>query len=181
MENWPPRMKRTQDIKWGVTPFDDLARDDMLKLLAIYHSALSSSRSVLAMTKATQEHFHGDAGPYWGKEGTGGNALAKADYVMGLSNGTDERNERIYRSFFRYADSVLFPEGTGWIHPWWICENCDTMVSPMGDRDPGPCDFCKPKGGHPMRKITWADIRPRTVSAQKQPNATDCNVNETAT
>lgn len=150
-EQWPPahglpakgRFKKLKRFSWGESPFDDLTRGELLRLVQAYHSATVSSRSVLKM------HANDAETGFWGPEGTGGRALQKANYLMALSreDSTDQERENIYRSFFRTADTLLFPyKKSDKFSDWGVNEDGE-MVAPHSGKD-----------GY--RPIEWKDILP---------------------
>lgn len=44
---------RRKHLKWGETPWDKLSREELLRTVQRYHSALSSLDSCLSMSRAT--------------------------------------------------------------------------------------------------------------------------------
>lgn len=150
-EQWPPahglpaanRFKRLKRFSWGETPFDDLSRGELLRLAQAYHSALVAARSVMAM------HATDNPSLYWTIEGVGGRALAKANYLMKLSreDSSDQERENIYRSFFRTADTLLFPhKRQDKFHDWGVNAKGE-MIAPQA-------------GQQGFRPIKWADVLP---------------------
>lgn len=151
-EQWPPnsgvpdkkRFKKARKLEWGETPFDDLSRAELLRLVQAYHSATVAARSVMAtMAEMTPSS-------YWGTEGSGGRALAKANHLMRLAgeDDPDPASEKIYRSFFRAADTLLFPylkEVDKW-SDWGINEQGE-MCAPRRQEEG-------------WRAIEWRDVVP---------------------
>jgi hypothetical protein len=154
---WPPasglppksHFKKAVKLKWGETPFDSLSRAELLRLVQAYHSALTSTSSCLKMSRAINEDS-----PYWGEDGSGGRALAKSDFLFSLCGaaGTDQARERIYRSFFRTADTLLFGAKPGSFDDWGIKIGGDEMIAPRRD-DPA------------YRPIEWRDLLPQGAQA----------------
>jgi hypothetical protein len=152
-EQWPPnsgvpekkRFKRASKLKWGETPFDDLSRAELLRLVQAYHSAVVSAQSVIAM------HAEGTPSPYWNANGSGGRALAKANELMKLAGerDPDPASEKIYRSFFRTADVLLFPHLRYERFNNWGVNDKGEMCAPF-----------KPEEG--FRQIEWRDVLPIT-------------------
>jgi hypothetical protein len=151
-EQWPPnhgiptkkRFKRARSLKWGETPFDDLNRGELLRLVQAYHSAVVSSQSVMAI----QAEMSG-ASRYWMADGSGGRALAKCNELMKLAGerDPDPSGEKIYRQFFRTADVLLFPHLK------------DDRFSNWGINEKGEmCAPFKPEEGY--RPIEWRDVLP---------------------
>lgn len=130
-------MKR--DLKWGETPWDHLSRDELLRRVQMYFSAVDSLRACMAVLRSSIPES-----PYWAPSGSGGNALAKGDAVVDQVY-TEFDQEQVYRSFFRYADDLLFPG----IARWKVCAN-GHMLAPGGDT----CRMC----AEPMRPLNWSDM-----------------------
>lgn len=150
-DQWPPnrglpgkkRFKKGRALKWGETPFDDLTRAELLRLVQAYHSALIASRSVMRMQAS-----YGPS-PYWGSEGSGGRALEKANYLVDLvgDGGGNESSEKIYRMFFRAADVLLFPFLRQRDFNDWGVNDKGEMVAPY-------------RGQEGYRPIAWRDVLP---------------------
>jgi hypothetical protein len=99
-------MKKTRKLKWGETPFDRMSQEDLLIHAKRMFLALTSSTSILSMSKIRDE-LSGGVSTYWGKDGMGGKALNLSKRTLGkIKRGYD--SEDIYRMFFRYAEDVLF-------------------------------------------------------------------------
>lgn len=153
-EPWPPlhgipsqrRMKHPKHLRWGETPFDNLTRGELLRLVQAYHMALTSSSSVLRMSRINDETH-----PFWGPGGTGGRALAEADCLMHLcrSDRGNADSEAIYRKFFRNAGSLLFPtvHGHDRFYDWGVDEKGE---------------WCAPNPGEDRgyRAVQWKDLHP---------------------
>lgn len=150
-EQWPPRsgvpakgrFKKGRSLKWGETPFDDLTRAELLRLVQAYHSATIAARSVMLI--------QAEAAPsvYWSFEGSGGRALAKVNHLVKLAGdgGMNEASENIYRSFFRTADVLLFPYLR------------DSRWGDWGINDKG--EMCAPhRTEEGYRPIEWRDVCP---------------------
>jgi hypothetical protein len=112
-------------------PFDDLSRAELLRLVQAYHMALTATRGCLKMSKAMQP-----VSPYWGPHGSGGSALKKADALMTLcgDGGQNAASEKIYRSFFRVAEPLLFGAEPGSFDDWGIKVGSDEMMAPYNGR-----------------------------------------------
>jgi hypothetical protein len=121
-------------LGWGETPFDNLTKDELLRLTQKMYSAIESAHSCLAIIKISS-----DNGLFWGRDGTGGNALEKCEQVIRPIE-KEFDSESIYRSFYRYANDLLFDRknfgiiGSGWV----VCPKCLQMVGetrkPNGER-----------------------------------------------
>lgn len=155
-EQWPPtsgvpgrrRFKRGRSLQWGESPFDDLTRAELLRLVQAYHSALTATRSVLLM--------HAQESPFWSFEGVGGRALAKANHLMALvgDGRGNEDSEKIYRSFFRTAEVLLFPYLRNDRFGDWGVNKKGEMVAPH-KREEG------------YRAIRWSDVVPVPPSGDR--------------
>lgn len=152
-DQWPPnsgvpekkRFKKARNLKWGETPFDDLTRAELLRLVQAYHCATVATSSALHMMK-----HHDPDSPYWSPEGTGGSALERADYLLTLAgeNDPDPASEKIYRSFFRTAVILLFPFlRERRFHNWGVNEKGE-MCAPYRAQDG-------------FRPIEWRDVLPQ--------------------
>ncbi len=149
---WPPnhgvpdkrRFKKAISLKWGETPFDNLSRGELLRLVQAYHSAVVSAQSVMQI-QAEQS-----ASAYWMFSGSGGRALTKGNALMRLAGEQDRdpAGEKIYRSFFRTADVLLFPHLR------------DDKFSDWGINDKG--EMCAPhRSEEGFRPIEWRDVLPQ--------------------
>lgn len=157
---WPPargipaknRYKKARDLQWGETPFDDLDRGELLRLVQAYHAAAVGANSVLGMMSHGQEgHL------YWSGEGSGGKAKAKLEFLIRRAGdgGMNSASENIYRKFFRHAYGLLFPGlGDQW-DQWGIDEKTGEMFAPytVGERSP-----LRPEAK--MRAVRWRDLLP---------------------
>jgi hypothetical protein len=109
----------------GETPFDTMSREDLMRAAQRLYSAACSAGSALRMLK-----LHSTS-PYWGKGGTGGEAIEKCEQAVIASLG-DYTNSDVYGSFYRYADDLLF-EGLG--AGWAICPECGTMLGRSSEQE----------------------------------------------
>lgn len=146
-----------KELKWGETPFDKLKPKEARLLMCRMYSAITALRSCMRMAKASDP-----TSPYWGRDGSGGRAVAKADEVV---EPVEEAygSESIYRSFFRYADDLLFSgdkADTGF--RWSVCPKCQVMRGPGPDMprlDGQPCRGTMKCDGV-MRPLIWDDLNP---------------------
>lgn len=152
-------------LKWGQTPWDNLSREELLRELQRAYAALTATNGALAMMCEKGKSA------FWGRGGTGGDALEKARCVIET---TEERfdAEDIYRAFFRYATDLLFPEAKWHQGPGWrTCDHCSTETNreffaechdirqaPVAEPKPQNCHKC----GRPMRAIEWKDLEPQS-------------------
>lgn len=143
------------DLRWGETPWDDLPREELLRVTQRFYSALTAAHSVLRM----HSDMSGQS-PFWSTRGTGGRALAKTTQALGPYDDGGPYREAIYRRFFRVADDLLF-DGLG--HGWHVCDVCGCMLATADKSAPDECIDCAHKGskGRQMRPITWDDMKPR--------------------
>lgn len=86
------------------------------------YSAVVSLGSCMRVSRVSNP-----SSPYWSADGSGGRALLKADQIEAIKE--KYYSEDIYRSFFRYADDLLF---TGVGFGWDVCPKCGTMVGASG-------------------------------------------------
>ena len=151
-----------KQLAWGQTPWDDLDRDELLREVQRMASALQSANSVLSMISAAEP-----AHPFWTR-GTGARAAAKVEQA--LARLTEYDGENIYRSFYRYADDLLFDSTTmriGW--GWAVCPVCDQMIGEGIDEQSAVGTTCashlNTKCPGVLRAITWDDLTPRGETA----------------
>lgn len=168
-----------KELEWGETAWDDLTREELLKEVWKMFSALQSANTVLLQTvdarflpfvdlsdgdytkarKAVEKLASEDL--YWG-QGTGATALTKVKQALSRAN--KYSSENIYRSFFRYADDLLFKRDTkriGW--GWVVCSKCGQMVGETldGKSDLGkPCKYGVKDCKGIYRRLKWSDLRP---------------------
>lgn len=142
-----------KQLEWGQTPWDDLDRDTLLREVQRMASALQSAHSVMRMTKYNNEEH-----PYW-SVGTGARACKKVDQA--LARLEDYDSEDVYRSFYRYADDLLF---TGVGFGWAVCPVCGQM---FGENSEGASAVGTKCASHlnktcpgVLRPITWDDLKP---------------------
>lgn len=109
-------------LEWGETPWDDLTKGELLREVGRMFSALESAKSVLSIMKALAR----EDDTFWGKQGSGGRALDRASQVIDpVYEAYDD--ESVYKSFFRYANSLLFNVSDD--EKWIICPECGGMWS----------------------------------------------------
>lgn len=157
-DQWPPahgipakhRFKGAATLEWGETPFDDLDRGELLRLVQAYHMAAVSARSALAMLKQPNE-----TSPYWGPDGTGGKALGHLEYLF-RHIGYERHSEKMYRSFFRYAGALLFRGLASREHRWGVDDVSGEMFAPFS---PGDVSMMKPH--RKLRALRWRDLLPK--------------------
>lgn len=145
-----------EKLKWGETPWDDLPREDLLREVQRMFSALESARNVLRILKAAAD----PTSLFWSQQGSGGRALDHAEQVADALYAAYDA-EDIYRSFFRYATSLLFdvPDEEKWV----VCSFCGRMWSgrDTAQRIGTPCtEFLIPTGTCTgvLRWLEWGDL-----------------------
>ena len=152
-------MSRKRTLKWGETPFHHLSHDELLRTTERMYAAILSMNFALKMCDDGS-----DAG-FWGTEGSGGTALEKARQIIKPIH-TAYSDEDIYRSFFRYANDLLFDRSTYKIgFGWVVCDTCKVMVGETVQGDSylnHKCseifDYKKCPGT--FRPLTWGDLAP---------------------
>lgn len=137
-------------LKWGQTPWDKMSKSELLREVQRMFTALESARSAM---KLSSDMSH----PFWSDIGSGGRALSKANQVIeSIYDKYD--SESVYRSFYRYAISLLFnvPDKEKWV----VCSECGAMYSP-GELDK-PCGIF-PSGKKDckgtLRALNWSDLK----------------------
>lgn len=108
-----------KQLKWGETPWDTLSKEELLREVQRMFSALQSADSVLRTSKANNARSS-----FWGREGSGGRALERCSQVIEPVYEAYDA-ESVYRSFFRYANSLLFDVLDE--EKWIICPICGGM------------------------------------------------------
>ncbi len=159
-EQWPPnhgipaktRYKKAKSLRWGETPFDDLTRGELLRLVQAYHAAAVGANSVIYQVSYGQDNH-----PYWSKDGRGGRAKARLEYLITRAGdgGADAGSENIYRKFFRSAYGLLFPGIKDEYYSWGIDDVSGEMVAPYKPGETSPFD-----GKRKLRAIKWRDLLP---------------------
>lgn len=146
-----------RDLVWGATPWDDLTREQLVEHLRRLYSAAQAAHGMVAQM-AEQAQEIPCATRYWSLLGAGGRTLRK------LREATDRArlghsSEGLFRSFFRYADDLLFspPIGMGWT----VCE-LGHMTGQSGVSRVA-CAVCLIEGkpDQAIRPIRWEDLRRR--------------------
>jgi hypothetical protein len=125
----------TKKLKWGETPWDKMSHPEMLREIQRMYSALEDLYSVVNMTK-----YGNEDSPYYSSHGVGGNALEKGRQI--LEPLREKYDDGMFRSFFRYADDLLFEQTPGFTmigSRWHVCPVCGWMVAenPNGEKITG--------------------------------------------
>lgn len=131
-------------MRFGETPWDEMSRDGLLRLVQKQHSALITCASILHMSRA----INPDSTFWTSAQGTGFQALAKADSCL-----SDTDHEEIYRMFFRYADDLLFSPALG--GNWMVCPEGHFIGS--YDVAPYICSIHHVA----VRPLEWSDLSPK--------------------
>jgi len=165
-------MKKKKTLKWGETPWDNMTKDELLLEVRRMYSAMRSLYSVVKMDAGMSSN-----GAYFGKNGVGGNALEKGRQIIEpLFNQYENGEEDIYRSFFRYADDLLF-DGLGGFtmisSRWHVCPECGLMIgeNPRGRKllnercgDVSPNEKCNGI----MRLLSWDDLKSQPPAQESE-------------
>lgn len=153
--------KQLREYVWGETPFDGMEYETLKRHALRLMMASESLFGELSKFK----HMDNPEQPYWKPGGAGARAIEMFDQAHGpIVKNTD--SESAYRSFFRYAGSLLFestPENKldrGWV----VCPACGIMY---GDRPGEGTMVNKQCGveGRPdrctgiYRKLEWNDLK----------------------
>lgn len=136
------KAKLLHDPDWGQTPWENLTKEELILECARMWSVIVLAQPVMDRCGC----ISGGGVPL---------ALTRAEQVLDDVPESDS----IYRAFFRYADSLLFPAGP----EWKICDNCESLWAGRQSPDPGYCHMCKVtrKGEFSLRPLTLADLRPQ--------------------
>lgn len=146
-------------LNWGETPWDNLAREELLREVQRFYAAAVAARSALKLASMNDPQS-----PFWTSiQGTGGSALTKTSLALGRSEAAKCDDEDVYRCFFRYAADLLFTPEIGF--GWWICDKCGTMLgsNPEGVQSNRTCIEPKCKKS-PLRPIVWSDLARKDAS-----------------
>jgi hypothetical protein len=138
-------MKPAESLGWGETPFDDLTRAELLRLVQAYHLALAHADGALR-----QVRHQGPASPFWEADGQGGRALARAATLKTLVDGDSAKaRTHIDRQFYRAAAGLLFPSLADPFHDWGVN---------------GQGEWCAPNPGPDWgyRPVAWQDLLPES-------------------
>lgn len=145
-----------KELNWGETPWDNLPKEELLREVQRMFFALQSADDVLRVFQR-QDH------PFWEKSGRGGRALDRAAQVIEpVYEAYDQ--EDVYRSFYRYAVSLLFevPDYERWI----VCSECGDMQSGglAASYVGSVCKDAFRRGECQgiMRWLEWKDLAPST-------------------
>ena len=149
--------KAQRELEWGQTPWDEMTWPELRREVQRLYSALESARGIMGQHRFAREHS-----PFWGPEGVGGRAWEKAQQALAVPF----TSESLYRSFYRYADDLLFEDrngvqiGFGWV----ICPKCGTMRGVDARRDKligTPCEHGVPDCTGEVRALQWSDLQPK--------------------
>lgn len=146
-------MKDPRELDFGETPWDDLPREELLRIVQRQFAALQEAQGLIRVSRMA-------AHPFWQPSGSGGKVLAMVEACTRDVEATQEGRERVYRQFFRYAVDLLFADVPHVGARWMICDGCKLMMARRLDGSTPECVDCG-SGGHQLRPITWADLRPQ--------------------
>lgn len=137
-------MIRPEELAFGQTPFDQLDRGELLRLVQAHHQANMTARVVLEMLRKP----HADH-PFWKPGGLGHEAHQRMEVLVRLARdgGADDNSLAIYNRFFRQAGALLFPTAHGPYDVWGI-----NAAGHWSTPDPGP--------DRGYRPATWSDLVP---------------------
>ena len=163
-----PRLKR--NLALGQTPFDDLDRETLIRLLCAHQSALDSARSALEIARNQAEAVHGGLGPFWvGPYGVARRAMYKIDYLIGLVAGRKREHAHAQqRAYGRHVDELTFlpdPAEERPEQPTMVCDRCAVWCQNLSGNDPRPFQgnlrLCGPGGRDcpAHRVLTWEILR----------------------
>ncbi|WP_240416589.1 hypothetical protein [Paenibacillus periandrae] len=159
-----------RELSGGKTPWDQLFHEELLNNVQRMFASLNSVRGVMQSYKSTTIPLQGfDEHPFWGLDGGGGIAMEKVsqiiDEIYAMYNG-----DNLYRSFYRYANDLLFePSDYKISSGWHVCSTCRKMVE--DDRmilEGQPCNnftFSNNCDGT-LRKLQWNDFGNRNRGGQ---------------
>jgi len=150
------KLKNPSRMKFGETPFDNLTREQLLLLLLKHQMAMDRLLGVVSYWKHLSGEHAETNQPYWSELGLGGHALAIAREVMGIYAKTEAQRSSLFRKFFRYASSIMFPNQRRGMSPWMKCSKCDQLVTTMKSSSNDPKCFC----GGELSPFTMKDLRP---------------------
>ncbi|UQN10320.1 hypothetical protein [Deinococcus sp. QL22] len=146
----------SNELRFGQTPWDNFSRDELLMEVRRMFCAINSATSVMR-----QSAWAGNV--YWSIEGMGGQALARC---IAIKAPLDDHytSEAIYRNYFRYADSLLFPELVGEQGPWFAIGDTGEFTCGKGLKEGDPGYPFHPDV--PLRLLTFADLMPSPAEPQ---------------
>lgn len=154
-------MTEANELQWGMTPWDNLSRDELLREVQRMYAAVVALETTAKLCSIREENS-----PFWrSTAGTGGRALEHARQILEPLH-TKHGAEHIYRAFFRYAVDLLF-EGLG--SQWAVCDECGQMLGTSEGQESQigkPCSGPFGCGKGVRRALEWRDLE-----LQKQPTA----------
>lgn len=107
-----------KELKWGETPWDNLSQEELLREVQRMFAALQAAKSVMGLLSVQSNST------FWSEHGSGGRALEFASQVIDPVY-KEYDDESVYKSFFRYAVSLLFEVSDD--EKWIICPVCGGM------------------------------------------------------
>lgn len=138
-EQWPPahgipdasRLIADGDLTWGHTPFDNLTRGELLRLVQAHQMALGAAYNVLDQFRATERSA------FWSDNGAGGRAYSKAEFLIDLGR---YQHEIVYRNFYRGVAPLFFGHLPG-VEPVGIMPNGCWVSPPNPDQNTRPLEW----------------------------------------
>jgi hypothetical protein len=163
-------MTEKKTLEWGQTPWDNMTRAELLRLVQKMWAALNSVTMPLEVIKDNDLRTNKAYKDYWGESGVGGCALERAhqiiDPIMKEYDG-----ENLYRAFYRYATDLLFDASKYDIgFKWVICSECGEMTPTSHVEERYLDKRCtltnKCKGT--LRRLTWDDLKPNDITDKEK-------------
>jgi hypothetical protein len=144
------------ELRFGQTPWDSWSREELLMEVRRMYCAIDRATSVMR-----QSAWAGNV--YWSMEGSGGQALARC---LAIKAPLDDyyTSEALFRNYFRYADSLLFPELVGEEGPWFAIGDTGAFARGKGLNE-GDIDHPF-HPGVPLRPLTFADLVPDPAESE---------------
>ena len=150
------------ELHWGETPWDNKSHDELLRDVQRMYSAVQAMYSCLNVIKAGSR---GTPSEFW-SDGTGGMCIEKGRQIL-EPLWKEFGNEEIYRSFFRYADDLLFEQAHGIGVGWCICPVCGTCLGTSSSGKTHVGEVCgdvlhMKSDSCPgiFRPLMWEDMKP---------------------
>lgn len=162
-------MTKKPPLEWGETVWDDWPREKLLREVQRMYAAIISLQTVAKLTEYHDAANHDGKNSLFWTIGTGAKALDQARQILKPIARQYGEQEPMYRSFFRYAISLMFPNKEHFddFRVWTICPKCGVMLgSNEKDVDENmvgkPCTWCDHKDGDEpgiVRKLRWSDLK----------------------
>jgi hypothetical protein len=133
-----------EPLPFGHSQFSGMSREELQLHCERLYSALISVGVAADLASSN--------GPsaFWGPGGTGGVGLSKYKQAIRLAEG-GYCNEDFYRSFYRYADELLFETPPRSTLRWSVCSTCNEV---FGYREGEESSLT---GEVHRKRITWSE------------------------